>query len=164
MGELSAARLALEGAAVAPGTRATLAALQDPERRLPVLRDPIPPDILNMNPVEQFSLDIEVFTSNIRSARRGAAGGPSGMTAEHLRLVLESVPDTAAFHRAAQDLARAEMPPDVLNLLRMGRLTALQKPGGGVRGIVNHQGWRGMHGTRHPVSHRSRQWSHRALD
>ena len=33
MGELSAARLALEGAAVAPGTRATLAALQDPERR-----------------------------------------------------------------------------------------------------------------------------------
>ena len=58
------------------------------------------------------------------------------MTAEHLRLVLESVPDTAAFHRAAQDLARAEIPPDVLALLRMGRLTALQKPGGGVRGIV----------------------------
>ena len=58
------------------------------------------------------------------------------MTAEHLRLVLESVPDTAAFHRAAQDLARAEIPPDVLALLRMGRLTALQKPGGGVRGIL----------------------------
>ena len=136
MGELSAARLALEGAAVAPGTRATLAALQDPERRPTLLRDPIPPDILNVNPVEQFSLDIDVFTSNIRSARRGAAGGPSGMTTEHLRLVLESVPDTAAFHRAAQDLARVEIPPGVLALLRMGRLTALQKPGGGVRGIV----------------------------
>ena len=36
--------------------------------------------------------------------------GPSGMTAEHLKLVLESVPDTATFHRAAQDLARAEIP------------------------------------------------------
>ena len=59
------------------------------------------------------------------------------MTAEHLRLVLESVPDTAAFHRAAQDLARAEILPDVLALLRMGRLTALQKPGGGVR----HRVW-----------------------
>ena len=58
------------------------------------------------------------------------------MTAEHLKFVLESVPDTRAFHRAAQDLARAEIPPDVLALLRMGRLTALQKPGGGVRGIV----------------------------
>ena len=101
-----------------------------------MLRDPIPPDILNANPVEQFSLDLDVFSSTIRSARRGAAGGPSGMTAEHLRLVLESVPDTAAFHRAAQDLARAEIPPNVLALLRMGRLTALQKPGGGVRGIV----------------------------
>ena len=58
------------------------------------------------------------------------------MTAEHLRLVLESVPDTAAFHRTAQDLAQAEVPPDVLALLRLGRLTAFQKPGGGVRGIV----------------------------
>ena len=75
------------------------------------------------------------------------------MTAEHPRLVLESVPDTAAFHRAAQDLARAEISPDVLALLRVGRLTALQKPGGGVRGIVG--GW-GMRGPRRPVSHRSR--------
>ena len=53
-------------------------------------RDPVPPNILNVNPVEQFSLDMDVFSSTIRSARRRAAGGPSGMTAEHLRLVLES--------------------------------------------------------------------------
>ena len=33
---------------------------------------------------------MDVFSSTIRSARRRAAGGPSGMTAEHLRLVLES--------------------------------------------------------------------------
>ena len=138
---------------MAPGTRVTLSVLQNPERRSPVLRDPIPP-------AEHFSLDIDVFTSNIKSARRGAAGGPSKMTAEHLRLVLESVPDTAAFHRAAQDLARVEISPDVLALLRVGRLTALQKPGGGVRGIVG--GW-GMRGPRHPVSHRSRQSRHRAL-
>ena len=136
MGELSAARQALEGAAVAPGTRDTLNALQDPERRPPVLRDPIPPDILHAAPAEQFSLDFDVFTRNIRSARRGAAGGPSGMTAEHLRFILESPSETAAFFRAAQDLARAEIPQDVLVLLRIVRLTALQKPGGGVRGIV----------------------------
>ena len=41
MGEFSAARQALEGAALAPGTDATLAMLQNPLRRLPSLRDPI---------------------------------------------------------------------------------------------------------------------------
>ena len=53
------------------------------------------------------------------------------MTVEHLRFISES-------HSASvqQDLARAEVRQDVLVLLRMGRLTALQKPGGGVRGIV----------------------------
>ena len=58
------------------------------------------------------------------------------MTADHLRLILESEPDTRAFCRAAQDLARAQVPPDVVAVLRMGRITALQKPGGSVRGIV----------------------------
>ena len=90
---------------MAPGIRATPAALKDPERRPPVLRDPVPPDILNVNPVEQFSLDMDVFSSTIRSARRRAAGGPSGMTAEHLRLVLESPRSllTSSLH-CAQDV------------------------------------------------------------
>ena len=44
--------------------------------------------------------------------------------------------DTGALCRAAQDVVRAEVPPNVLDLPRMGRMTALQKPGGGVRGIV----------------------------
>ena len=172
MGELSAACQALEGAAVAPATRKTL----NPERRPPVLRDPIPPDILHAVPAEQFSLDFDLFTRNIRSARRGAAGGPSG-TAEHLRFILESHSETAAFFRAAQDLARAEISQDVLVLLRVGRLTALQKPGGGVRDIVrrlvgrsvaqqiapavqealstrsDHQGGRRVCCARDPVSH-----------
>ena len=136
MGELSAARQALEGAAVAPGTRETLNALQNPERHLPVLRDPIPQLIIHVAPAEQFSLDFDVFTWNIRCARRGAAGGPSGMTAEHLRLILESDSETAAFFRAAQDVARAEVAHDVFTLLRMVRLTALQQPAHGVRVIV----------------------------
>ena len=136
MGELSSARQALEGAAVAPGNEETRAALQNPERRPPCLRDPIPPDILNAAPVEPLVLDAEDFARNMRSAKRGAAGGPSGMTADHLRLILESELDTRAFCRAAQDLARAQVPPDVVAVLRMGRITALQKPGGGVRGIV----------------------------
>ena len=45
LGELSAARQALEGAAVAPGTLATLAALTNPEKRPPVPRQPISPHL-----------------------------------------------------------------------------------------------------------------------
>ena len=79
------------------------------------------------DPGSPFVLDPE---GNIRSARRGAAPGPSGKTADHLRVILES-PDTSSFSRVAQDLARAQVPLDVLTLL-----TAMEKPGGGVRGIV----------------------------
>ena len=46
VGELSAARQALEGASVALGTLATLAELTNPERRPPVPRQPINRDIL----------------------------------------------------------------------------------------------------------------------
>ena len=74
MGELSFARQALEGVAVAPGNEETRAALQNPERRPPCLLDPIPPDILNAAPIEPFVLDAEDFARNVRSAKRGAAG------------------------------------------------------------------------------------------
>ena len=56
------------------------------------------------------------------------------MTANHLLLILESELDTRAFCWSAQDLAaRAQVPPDVVAVFR---ITALQKPGGGVRGCV----------------------------
>ena len=50
----------------------TLAALQDPVRRPAFPRDPLR---------ETFRLDKWMFSNNLRSARRGAAAGPSGMTA-----------------------------------------------------------------------------------
>ena len=40
------------------------------------------------------------------------------------------------FWRFAQDLARAAVPNDIVELVRLGRMTVLQKPNGGVRGIV----------------------------
>ena len=133
MGELSSARQALEGTAV---TTRNKAALQNHERRLACLRDPIPADILNAAPVEPSAVDAEDIARDVRSAKRGAAGGPSGMTADHLRLILESEPHSRALCRAAQDHARAHLPPDAVALLRIGCITVLQKPAGGVRGIV----------------------------
>ena len=47
-GELSAARHALEGAELAPGTLATLRAVTDPDKRPPVPRSPSPEDLMDL--------------------------------------------------------------------------------------------------------------------
>ena len=69
-------------------------------------------------------------------SRRGAAGGPSGMTMEHLRLLLHEARGLELFSELCSRLAQAKVPPPVIDMLRAGRLTALAKPDGGVRGIV----------------------------
>ena len=90
LGELSAARQALEGAEIAPGTLATLAELTNPDRRPARPREVVLPNLMRLQPDERIQLDEEMFAENVRSARRGAVPGPSGMTAEHLFPLLES--------------------------------------------------------------------------
>ena len=136
LGELSAGRQALEGASLAPGTDATYQALKNPLKRPPVPREPLPDDLF-VRRGGRVHLDRDMFAKNLRVARRGAAGGPSGMTTDHLRPLLESVEDTTRLWRFSQDLARAEVPEEIVDAIRLGRLTALQKPNGGVRGIVS---------------------------
>ena len=80
LGELSAGRQALEGAA-APGNKTTLSALKDPTKRPPSPREAVPDHIRHFSPDEEFDLDVDLFLKNVRTARRGAAPGPSGMTA-----------------------------------------------------------------------------------
>ena len=61
VGELSAARQALEGAAVAPGNQATLDLLTDATRRPPHLRTPLSPEVLGHTPIREFELDEPTF-------------------------------------------------------------------------------------------------------
>ena len=136
MGELSHARQALEGAALAPGNQATLDALQDPERRPARPREPLPEDLAQFTPATPFELDEKLFNRNLRSSRRGAAAGPSGMTVEHLRPLLDEPGALHTFFLIGEKLAHAQVPGSVVDIVRMGRLTALSKPDGGVRGIV----------------------------
>ena len=131
LGEVSA-----DGACLAPGDLKILNALKDPTRRPPVPRDPLPDSIAQCEPQERFSLSQELFLQNVRKARKGAAPGASGMTADHLRPLLEHHPVAAALGHAALLLAQNRVPEEVMNALRHGRLTALRKPDGGVRGIV----------------------------
>ena len=72
-----------------------------------------------------MDLDYDIFAKNLRE-----------MTADHLRPLLDSAVDTARFWRLAQDLARATVPDEIVDVVRLGRMTALCKPNGGVRGIV----------------------------
>ena len=92
LGELSSARQALEGADLAPGTENTRRLLSDRNKRPPELLDPIPVEVANHVPPVPFALDEDRFYKNLRVAKRGAAGGPSGMTAEHLRPLMDSPP------------------------------------------------------------------------
>ena len=76
LGELSHARQVLEGAELAPGNQPTLDALQDEERRPPLPRGALPPDLVHHMPIRPFQLDEHIFSRNFRSSRRGAAAGP----------------------------------------------------------------------------------------
>ena len=107
VGELSSAREALEGAELAPGNRATLAALRNPDRRPPTLRDPLPPELVNFQPTTLFELDENRFLKNLRSSRRGAAAGPSGTTNEHLRPILDDARGRKLLFAVGEQLARA---------------------------------------------------------
>ena len=89
LGELSSARQILEGSEVAPETRATLDKLKDRQRRPPQPREALPREIKEFQPIIPCDLDEKLFGRNLRSSRRGVAGGPSGMTCEHLRPLLD---------------------------------------------------------------------------
>ena len=136
LGELSSGRQVLEGAALAPGNEVTRRALTDATRRPPIPRAPLSQDLLTHQPAVPFILSKTVLLKNLKCAKRGAAGGPSSMTAEHVRPLLESTRDCDRFWSMCQSLARGSIPDEIIATIRMGRMTALQKPSGGVRGIV----------------------------
>ena len=121
---------------MAPGTQATLNALKDPSRRPAHPRDPLPDELTSFVPESRFVFDQDQFCRNLRSSRRGAAAGPSGMTTEHLRCLLVDQRAMQLFSELALRVSRAQVPREVIQTLRLGQMTALSKPDGGVRGIV----------------------------
>ena len=95
--KLSSARQTLEGAAIAPGDSKTEKLMTDETRRPRVARTPIDRSILEVEPEEVLNLDVDALLQNLRTARRGAAAGPSGMTAEHLKPLLADTVCTRLF-------------------------------------------------------------------
>ena len=115
-------------AEIAPGNDDTFKQLSDTSKRPDKLWDPIPQEVLEHVPTMPFELDENMFLKNL--------GGPSGMTVEHLRPLLDCPRDHRLFHTLAEGLARGMVPQPIVDAIRLGRMTAISKPDGGVRGIV----------------------------
>ena len=126
-------RAVTTAAELAPGDETTWRALTDPAKRAPQPRTAISADLLEPQADPGIQLGPTSVAAAVRDARRGGATGLSGMRAEHLKLLLQDVTALELLAHACTRLANAQVPADVVAGLAMCRLTALQKPGGGVR-------------------------------
>ena len=61
-----------------------------------------------------------IFLKNVRSAKRGIARGPSGMTVEHLRPLLDSPGDYRLLYTLAEGLAQGAVPESIVDAVRLG--------------------------------------------
>ena len=135
-GQLTRARQTLTAAALAPGNDETLHALSDPSRRPPHRRREIPAEVLTHEPAEAVALSVQQVAESLRSAKRGSAPGLSGATVDHYKLLLDDPAALELLAFAVNCFAGADLPPSIIDALALSRLTALRKPGGGVRGIA----------------------------
>ena len=101
----------------------------DPANRPQEPCAPSDPALIHFRPAEEFP-------TCLRGARRGTAAGPSGITNEHLCILLDEEADCTLLHGAAKRLARAHVPAPVVPAIRAGRIVALRKPNGRVRALV----------------------------
>ena len=89
LGELSTTSSALVAGPLAPLSEATLAELRDPERRPSEPYGDIDSAPLQFQPESPVRLPPGLLLANLRRARKGAGAGPSGLTAECCRVVLD---------------------------------------------------------------------------
>ena len=83
----------------------------------PVPRDPL---LGTATAVLERRLDPELFCKNVRSARHGAAPGPSGMSIEHILGLVESDDDMEIFCNFATIVSQGHVPRGVLGGVRNG--------------------------------------------
>jgi hypothetical protein len=96
---------------------------------------PLPDNLPYFAPPLSLSLTPDEVAEALRTAKRRAAPGLSGLTSDHLKVFLDHPEAFPLLASALSQLANAEPAEPVLRALAQSRLTALSKPGGGVRGI-----------------------------
>ena len=98
---------------MAPGNNDTLEQLRDPTKRPPLLTEPLPPEVTNYGMATDVKLDGRLFITNLRSARKGGAPGPSGARNEHYKPMLEFPEATEDLTCIAAHLAQAKVPANI---------------------------------------------------
>jgi len=136
-GELSHAARELKSRGLAPGSAATLAELTDEGLRPPLLAEPLPQAAMTFQPLQPITLDKDVFATVLRQSRRGKSAGITGNRNEFVRICLEEDTSFNLLYDAAQQLANADVPREIVEALALSKLTALLKPNGRVRGIAS---------------------------
>ena len=136
LGELSSARHALEGAALAPGDNATLTALPNDAKRPSRPREPLHREVVEHVARTLFDLHEKQFSPIFAVLQTRSSGEPSGVTSENLRPLLDDWSSMQVLVKVAEMFAQAEIPESVVQIVKLGRLTALSKPDGEVRSIV----------------------------
>ncbi len=133
-GEYSRAAALLASPGVAPPTEETKQALESllqppgrPLAALPALPRPGPAPALWSRKETKRAL---------RSTPKGGGAAVGGARWEHWRVVLGTPSALTALHQVLQRVAAANLPESVADALALSKLTALNKPGGGVRPIA----------------------------
>ena len=86
----------------------------------------VPQAVVDHVPESPFELDHVLLKKNLfRSSRRGAVAVPSGITTEHLKVLLNERRALHSFFLMAELLSQGQVPTDVVVFIRLGRLTAL---------------------------------------
>ena len=127
---------------LAPGTNQTLEYLRDESRRPASMSEPFPPEVLEFQPRSRLKLNRKLFAKTLMTAPKGSSGAFSGTRYEFLKLALDDAHMLNNLTDMAENFARAIVPQDIVQALLMGYITALQKDGGGVRGIVAGESFR----------------------
>ena len=88
---------------MAPNTEDTLRKFSDTSKRLDKMRDSIPQDVMEHVPAVPFVFSEQhIFLKNVRSSKRGIAGGPSDMVVECFRPLLDSPKNHRLLHTLAE--------------------------------------------------------------
>ena len=119
--------------------------LTGPSRRPPVPRRALIQEVQGAQPADLFILDPLKFLICLRKARRGAAAGPSGMTFDHLFLVMENEGDSQRLVEVASLFAAGRVPEEIVEALRLGRIDEL--------GVTQHITRGGRGARRSPHAH-----------
>ena len=136
MGELSSARQALEGADLAKGDQRTRALLTDVNRRSNHPRDPLLEELTAYELVARFELDENMYGP--KSAHFATRCCWRAVRNDHQACppLLDDTRGMRLFAELGSRLVKALVPEVAIDLITVGRLTALSKPDGGVGGIV----------------------------